>query len=63
MGNPTEMDDLGVPLFQETSIYYWVKNMIESCTTEAWDEKQKQNKNHYFRLKQNKIHCIKYHIM
>ena len=23
MENPTKMDDLGVPIFQETSIYIW----------------------------------------
>ena len=50
MENPIKMDDLGVPLFSETSIYWWVlpleekKQIIEvspstkneQCTIGPW---------------------------
>ena len=34
MENPTEMDDLGVPLFSETSIWLWLK--IDDPQIDGW---------------------------
>ena len=41
MENPIEMDDLGVPLFLETSVYRYVKGGI--CSVEEKGSKQAVN--------------------
>ena len=34
MENPIKMDDLGVPLFLETSTYFYKSNLVESTSPE-----------------------------